>query len=68
MRPAGPRSAVQVRNTPGSGKEIAKSKGVVGVNALGQMGANGAGNINMSSGDGFNMVEMMASMIIFKLS
>ena len=30
VRPAGARSAVQVRNPPGSGKEIAKSKGVAG--------------------------------------
>ena len=30
MRPAGARSAVEVRNPPGSGKEIAKGKGVVG--------------------------------------
>lgn len=39
---------------------------VAGANALGQMGANGAGNINMSAGDGtgFNMAAMMASMAV----
>lgn len=39
--------------------------GVAGANALGQMGANGAGNINLSSGgDGMNMAAMMASMAV----
>lgn len=41
--------------------------GVAGAEALGQMGANGAGNINLggsSSGDGFNMAAMMASMAV----
>lgn len=37
--------------------------GVAGANALGQMGANGAGNVNIGSSDGtgFNMAAMMAS-------
>ena len=39
--------------------------GVAGANALGQMGANGAGNVNLGGGcDGFNMAAMMASMAI----
>lgn len=41
--------------------------GVAGADALGQMGANGAGNINMGdggSGMGFNPAAMMASMAV----
>ena len=39
--------------------------GVAGANALGQMGANGAGNVNLGTGgDGFNMAAMMASMAV----
>lgn len=39
--------------------------GVAGAQALGQMGANGAGNVNLSGGgDGFNMAAMMASMAV----
>lgn len=39
--------------------------GVAGANALGQMGANGAENVNLGSGgDGFNMAAMMAGMTI----
>ena len=40
--------------------------GVAGANALGQMGANGAGDINLgnSGGSGFNMASMMASMAV----
>ena len=39
--------------------------GVAGANALGQMGANGAGDVNLGSGgDGFNMAAMMASMAV----
>lgn len=39
--------------------------GVAGANALGQMGANGADNVNLGgSGDGFNMAAMMASMSV----
>ena len=41
--------------------------GVAGAQALGQMGANGAGDVNLSgSGDGtgFNMAAMMASMAV----
>lgn len=40
--------------------------GVAGANALGQMGANGAGNVNFGGGDGtgFNMATMMASMAV----
>ena len=39
--------------------------GVAGAAALGKMGANGAGSVNMgSSGDGFNMAAFMASMAV----
>lgn len=39
--------------------------GVAGAQALGQMGANGAGDINLGgSGEGFNMAAMMASMAV----
>lgn len=39
--------------------------GVAGANALGQMGANGAGDVNLGGGsDGFNMAAMMASMAV----
>lgn len=41
--------------------------GIAGANALGQMGANGAGDINLSGGEGgsgFNMAAMMASMAV----
>lgn len=40
--------------------------GIAGANALGQMGANGAGNVNLGGGDGtgFNMAAMMGSMAV----
>ena len=39
--------------------------GVAGAQALGQMGANGAGDVNLGgNGDGFNMAAMMASMAV----
>lgn len=39
--------------------------GVAGAQALGQMGANGAGNVNLGGdGTGFNMASMMASMAV----
>lgn len=40
--------------------------GVAGANALGKMGENGAGDINLSGGErtGFNMAAMMASMAV----
>lgn len=40
--------------------------GVAGAEALGQMGANGASDVNLGSngGDGFNMAAMMASMAV----
>lgn len=39
--------------------------GIVGAEALGQMGANGTGNVNLGGGgDGFNMAAMMASMAV----
>ena len=39
--------------------------GIAGAQALGQMGTNGAGDINLGGGgDGFNMAAMMASMAV----
>ena len=39
--------------------------GIAGAEALGQMGANGAGDVNLGGGgDGFNMAAMMASMAV----
>lgn len=39
--------------------------GIAGAQALGQMGANGAGDVNLSGGgDSFNMAAMMASMAV----
>lgn len=39
--------------------------GVAGAQALGQMGANGAGDVNLGgSGEGFNMAAMMASLAL----
>lgn len=40
--------------------------GIAGAEALGQMGANGAGDVNLggNGGDGFNMAAMMASMAV----
>lgn len=39
--------------------------GIAGAQALGQMGANGAGDVNLSGGgEGFNMAAMMASMAV----
>lgn len=39
--------------------------GVAGAQALGQMGANGVGDVNLGgSGEGFNMAAMMASMAV----
>ncbi len=38
--------------------------GVAGAEALGQMGANNAGNVNLGSGMGFNPAAMMASMAV----
>lgn len=39
--------------------------GIAGAHALGQMGVNGAGDVNLSGGgDGFNMAAMMASMAV----
>lgn len=39
--------------------------GIAGAQALGQMGANGAGDVNLSGGgEGFNMAAMIASMAV----
>lgn len=38
--------------------------GIAGAEALGRMGENGAGDVNLGGGDGFNMAAMMASMAV----
>ena len=38
--------------------------GVAGAEALGKMGANGVGNVNLGNGTGFNPVSMMAGMTL----
>ncbi len=38
--------------------------GVAGANALGQMGANGAGSVDLGGGTGFNPAAMMAGMAV----
>lgn len=38
--------------------------GIAGAEALGRMGANGACDVNLGGGDGFNMAAMMASMAV----
>lgn len=38
--------------------------GVAGAQALGQMGANGTGDVNLGGGNGFNMAAMLASMAV----
>ena len=38
--------------------------GIAGAEALGRMGENGAGDVNLGTGDGFNMAAMMASMAV----
>ncbi len=38
--------------------------GIAGAEALGQMGANGAGDINLGCGGGLNMASLMASMAV----
>lgn len=38
--------------------------GIAGAEALGKMGSNGTGNLNLSGGEGLNMAAMMASMTI----
>lgn len=38
--------------------------GMAGAEALGKMGSNGAGDVNLGGGEGFNMAAMMASMAV----
>lgn len=38
--------------------------GIAGATALGQMGANGAADVNLAGGDGFNMASIMTSMAL----
>ena len=59
--------ATQTANIGAFQVEKQAEVGVAGAEALGQMGANGAGDVNLGGnggGDGFNMAAMMASMAV----
>ena len=59
--------ATQTANIGAFQVEKQAEVGVAGAEALGQMGANGAGNVNLGGnggGDGFNMAAMMVSMAV----
>lgn len=56
--------ATQTANIGAFQVEKQAEVGVAGAAALGQMGANGAGNVNLGSGEGFNMAAMMTSMAV----
>lgn len=56
--------ATQTANIGAFQVEKQAEVGVAGAAALGQMGANSAGNVNLGGGDGFNMAAMMASMAV----
>ena len=56
--------ATQTANIGAFQVEKQTEVGVAGAAALGQMGTNGAGDVNFGSGDGFNVAAMMASMAV----
>lgn len=57
------RMATRQTNLGAYQTEVSGQVGIAGAEALGKMGANGAGNVNMGHGDaGFNPVQMMAGM------
>ncbi len=59
--------ATQTANIGAFQVEKQAEVGVAGAEALGKMGANGAGDVNLGGnggGDGFNMAAMMASMAV----
>ncbi len=59
--------ATQTANIGAFQTEKQAEVGIAGANALGQMGANGAGDIDLggnTDGSGFNMAAMMASMAV----
>lgn len=58
--------ATQTANIGAFQVEKQAEVGVAGAEALGKMGANGAGDVNLggNGGDGFNMATMMASMAV----
>ncbi len=58
------RKATETANMGAFQIEKQAEVGVAGAEALGQMGSNGAGNVNLGSGDGFNMAAMMAGMAV----
>ena len=59
------RKATQTANIGAFQIEKQAEVGVAGAEALGNMGSNGAGDVNLGgNGDGFNMAAMMASMAV----
>lgn len=57
--------ATQTANIGAFQVEKQAEVGIAGAEALGQMGENGAGNVNLGgNGDGFNMASIMASMAV----
>lgn len=56
--------ATQTANIGAFQVEKQTEVGVAGAVALGQMGTSSAGDVNLGSGNGFNMAAMMASMAI----
>ena len=59
------RKATQTANIGAFQIEKQAEVGVAGAEALGNMGSNGAGDVNFGgNGDGFNMAAMMASMAV----
>lgn len=59
------RKQTQTANLGAFQIEAQSEVGIAGANALGQMAANGAGDVNTgSNGAGFNMVGMMAGMVV----
>ena len=56
--------ATQTANIGAFQVEKQAEVGVAGAAALGQMGANGAGDVNLGGSDGFNMAAIMASMAV----
>lgn len=59
------RKQTQTNNMGAFQVEKQAEVGIAGAEALGKMGSNGAGNVNLSGGgDGFNMAAMMASMAV----
>ncbi len=56
--------ATQTANLGAFQVEKQTEVGIAGAEALGQMGANGAGDVELGGGNGFNMAAIMASMAV----